>query len=121
MSDDHAAIAQRFLAGTRSLDEYLSYFSEDCVYKVANQPSVSGLEALGQAAGHFRSLVKGVKHEILSLHAFDDRVVCELIAHYTRNDGQEVSVPCLDLFTFSGGKIKTLQIFVDLSPVFRPS
>ena len=120
MSSDNEQVARNFLAGTSSLDEYLSYFANNCHYKVANQPAVQGLEALGQAAGRFRSLVKKVDHKILSLWSMGDRVVCELEATYTRTDDQQVTIPCLDIFTFDQGKIKSLQIFADMLPVFKP-
>jgi hypothetical protein len=120
MSLDLASIAKKFLAGSESLDDYLAFFSEDCIYKVANQPSIEGKEALSASAARFRSMVKRVQHDILSLYCVDDRVICEITAHYTRNDGSVVSLPCLDIFTFSGTHIKCLQVFVDLSPVFAP-
>jgi ketosteroid isomerase-like protein len=120
MSSDLTSIARSFLAGSESLDDYLAFFAEDCVYKVANQPPVEGKPALSESAARFRSMVKRVQHDILSLHAIGDRVICEITAHYTRNDGSVVSLPCLDIFTFSGSKIKRLQVFVDLSPVFAP-
>lgn len=120
MTIENESLARRFLAGTSSLDEYLGFFNDDCVYKVANQPAVHGKDALGHAAAGFRSRVKRVEHRILSLWCLEDRVVCELEASYTRQDDQVVSIPCLDIFTIRQGLIGSLQIFADLSPVFRP-
>lgn len=120
MASEHEILVRRFLAGSSSLEEYLSFFTDDCLYKVANQPAVQGKASLGQAAAAFRSRVKRVEHKILSLWCLDDRVVCELEASYTRPDDQVVAIPCLDIFTIRHELIASLQIFADLSPVFRP-
>jgi len=120
MSTELEAVARSFLQGTDSLQDYLDFFTDDCHYKVANQPVVEGKASLSQAAARFRSMVKSVRHEVLSCYEFEDRVVCDIIATYTKNDDQVVTLPCLDIFTFSAAKIKSLQIFVDLSPLFVP-
>lgn len=120
MASENEDLARRFLAGASSLDDYLSFFQDDCIYKVANQPPVHGKAALAQAAAFFRSRVQRVEHRLLSLWCIDDRVVCELEATYTRGDGQIVTIPCLDLFTIRESRIAALQIFADMAPVFRP-
>jgi hypothetical protein len=120
MASENEGLARRFLAGASSLDEYLDFFHDDCIYKVANQPAVHGKAALAQAAASFRSRVQRVEHRLLSLWCIDDRVVCELEATYTRSDDQIVTIPCLDLFTIRDNKIAALQIFADMVPVFQP-
>jgi ketosteroid isomerase-like protein len=120
MSAENEHLVRTFLAGTNTLDEYLAFFADDCIYRVANQSNVIGKEALAQAAGRFRSSVERVEHRILQLWVMSDRVTCELEAIYTRKDGKTVSLPCLDIFTIESGKIRGLQIFADLSPVFKP-
>jgi limonene-1,2-epoxide hydrolase len=120
MSVENEQIARTFLAGTSSLEEYLQFFADDCHYRVANQPPVHGKAELSQVAGRFRGMVQRVEHRILAMWSLADRVVCELEAIYTRTDGQVVALPCLDIFTINSGKISSLQIFADLSPVFKP-
>jgi len=120
MTSENEGLARRFLAGASSLDDYLNFFHDDCIYKVANQPAVHGRVALAQAAAFFRSRVQRVEHRLLALWCIEDRVVCELEATYTRSDEQIVTIPCLDLFTIRDGKIAALQIFADMAPVFRP-
>jgi limonene-1,2-epoxide hydrolase len=120
MSAENEQLVRTFLAGTNTLDEYLAFFADDCIYRVSNQSNVIGKEALAQAAGRFRSSVERVEHRILKLWCVTDRVICELEAIYTRKDGKTVSLPCLDIFTIESGKIRSLKIFADLSPVFKP-
>lgn len=120
MSQENEQLVRTFLAGTSSLDKYLEFFADDCSYRVANQSIVLGKQALAEAAGRFRGMVQKVDHRILKLWSISDRVICELEAVYTRKDGQTVSLPCLDLFTIENGKISSLQVFADLSPVFKP-
>ena len=111
--------ATTFLGGAANLDEYLNFFADDCTYQVGNNPVIVGKEALGQSYGRFKGMVERVEHEILSSYEIENIVVIELNATYHKKDGKTVSITCLDLFTIIDQKIKSLQVFADLSPLFK--
>jgi ketosteroid isomerase-like protein len=45
-------------------------------------------------------------------------VIAEVILTYNRKDGKIINLPCLDVIRLDGGKIKSLQAYLDLSPAF---
>ena len=119
MSSPSLEHAKKFLGGVASLDEYLSFFADDCCYQVGNNPVIVGKEALAQSYNRFKNIIERVEHEILSLYESASNVVIELNATYHKKDGSVVTITCLDLFTIVDQKIKVLQVFADLSPLFK--
>lgn len=111
--------AKKFLSGAANLDEYLSFFADDCCYQVGNNPVIIGKEALGQSYKRFKNIIERVEHEILSSYESANKIVVELNATYHKKDGSAVTITCLDLFTIVDQKIKVLQVFADLSPLFK--
>lgn len=119
MSSPSLEHAKKFLGGAANLDEYLSFFADDCCYQVGNNPVIIGKEALGQSYSRFKNMIEKVEHEILSSYESANNVVIELNATYHKKDGSAVTITCLDLFTINDQKINVLQVFADLSPLFK--
>jgi hypothetical protein len=90
--------------GTSSQEEYLQFFSDNCVYRASNQPLVHGIEKLALAAEHFRGIVQHVEHRVIAMWSFGDRVACENEKIYTRKDGQVFCISCLDIITIDEEK-----------------
>ena len=111
--------AEKFLAGARNLEEYLGFFADDCTYKVGNNPTIAGKEALEQSYSRFKNMVDRVEHEILSSYESKGNIVVELNATYHKKDGSAIKITCLDLFIINDQKIKSLRVFADLSPLFK--
>ena len=78
ISAENGQIARTFLLGTSSQEEYLQFFSDNCVYRASNQPLVHGIEKLALAAEHFRGMVQHVEHRVLAMWSFGDRIACEM-------------------------------------------
>lgn len=119
MSSPSLEHAKKFLGGAANLDEYLGFFADGCSYQVGNNPVIIGKEALGQSYGRFKNMVERVEHEILSTYESENNVAVELNATYHKKDGSALTITCLDLFTIVDQKIKSLQVFADLSPLFK--
>ena len=69
-------------------------------------------------AGFFASL-KGLRHEIHSVWTVDgDVVITEMTVHYERLDGQQISLPCANIFRLRDGLIADYRIFMDVAPLF---
>lgn len=115
-----ANIVRRFLTETRSPDDFVSYFTEDAIYKVGNNPPLVGHERIREASVRFRQMIKGIVHDIQQIWELGDTVVVELAVTYTRNDDKTVTLPCLDVIQFQGEQFQVLHIYIDLSPVFAP-
>ena len=120
ISAKNGQIARTFLLGTSSQEEYLQFFSDNCVNRASNEPLVRGIEKLALAAEYFRGMVQHVEHRVLAMWSFGDRIACEIETTYTQKDGQVFCLTCLDIFTINAGKISSLQILADLAPVCKP-
>jgi hypothetical protein len=111
-------IVRRFLTQTRSVDEFISYFSENAEYVFANNPPIVGRKQIQESSTQFRKRLKGVIHEIENIWEFGDVVICEMNVTYLRPDGQTLTLPCTDLIEMDGNLFKKLQVFMDITPVF---
>ncbi len=100
------------------VDQYITMFTDDAVYQIANYPPVTGPEGISEFAKPVMQMFTKVTHDIKGIWEFADTVICEMDVTYTRNDGKVTTVPCLDIVHFENGKIKKLQAFIDASPAF---
>jgi ketosteroid isomerase-like protein len=100
------------------VDQYVSLFADDAIYKIANYPPVTGPEGIREFAKPVMQMFKTVTHDIKGMWEFGDTIICEMDVTYTRNDGKVTIVPCLDVINFEKGKVKKLQAFIDASPAF---
>lgn len=116
---DRANIVQRFLTTTRTADEFASYFTEDAYFRFANAPVIIGRKAIHESSVAFRQKLKSVTHDIKSMWEMGDVVVCEMEVTYTRHDGKTLKIPCCDIIRFDEiNLIRSLQAFLDISPLF---
>ncbi len=100
------------------VETYVSLFTEDAVYKIANFDAVVGPDGIRAFAKPVMDMFSKVTHDVRNMWEIGDRVVCEMTVTYVRNDGKEVTVPCLDIIQFRGDKVCKLQAFIDASPAF---
>jgi ketosteroid isomerase-like protein len=100
------------------IDQYVSMFTDDALYKIANYPAVTGPQGIREFAKPVMQMFKTVTHDIKDMWEFGDKVICEMDVTYTRQDGKVSTVPCLDIIQCEQGKVKRLQAFIDASPAF---
>lgn len=100
------------------IDSYVSMFTDDAIYTIANYPSVTGPEGIREFAKPIMQMFKEVTHDLKDMWEFGDTVVCEMDITYTRNDGKVTTMPGLDVIQFENGKVKKLQAYIDASPAF---
>ena len=116
-SEAGTELVERMFGAGKSLDDYVSFFAEDALYRFGNYPPIRGRPAIRQAAANFRQRVRGVSHAVEGMWESGDTVVSEMEITYTRLDGRQVTVPCCDVFRVNGDKIQEMRIFVDVTPV----
>ena len=101
------------------LDTYVSLFTDDAVYQAANFPPVIGPEGIRKFAMPVMETFSRVTHDVKAMWEPEtDVVIAEVILTYTRKDGKVTALPCIDVVRLDGGKIKSLQAYLDLSPAF---
>jgi len=101
------------------VDTYVSLFTDDAVYQAANFPPVIGPQGIKQFATPVMETFSRVTHDVKAMWEPErDVVIAEVILTYHRKDGKVIELPCLDVIRLDGGKIKSLQAYLDISPAF---
>ena len=105
----------------RRMDEFLAYLTDDIRFTIANQPMVSGKQALRLALSGFWLSIGGLKHDITQVLTGQQHVAFESTVRYTRLDGGVVTVPCATVIKLAGELISDWRIYIDIGPVFAPA
>ena len=98
--------------------EFVTYLTEDAVFKFGNGPAVIGRPNIENAVSDFFASIKGLRHRILNTWEVGSSIFCEIEVTYTRHDTKTVVLPCMNLFGMQNGKIKDYKIFIDISPLY---
>jgi len=72
----------------------VGFFSEDCVFQNNDNLPIYGREALQAALTQFWNGFRSLEHEPLRVVGNDHHFAIEMLCHYTRNDGKNVTIPC---------------------------
>lgn len=106
------------LVEAKKVAEFLTCFTDDAEYRFANYPAAFGSRAIEAAVndGPFSQL-KAIAMNLKYIQAKGDMVACELELDCRLADGSALTLPCLDVFRFSGDKIESMRVFMDPSPL----
>jgi ketosteroid isomerase-like protein len=93
----------------------------DVHFRFGNAPPTTTQAELLAAAGSFREAIADLRHTILRLWEVDDgTVIATMDVHYRRLDGQELNLPCCNIFRVHGGLVDDYLIYMDVNPVLAP-
>jgi ketosteroid isomerase-like protein len=106
------------LVESNNVDEYIKGFTADAIYKVGNLEPVIGPDAIKAFAAPIMENFSKVDHDVKNMWEKDDIVFVEMVLVYNRKDGKTFEIPALDIIEFEGDKVKKLQSFLDISPLF---
>jgi len=97
---------------------FVSYLTEDAVFRFGSAPSVQGRDAIQAAVEGFFTTIAGCSHRIDNTLQQDDTVVCEGEVTYERHDGSSITLPFTDVFEFAGELIAHYKIYIDIAPLY---
>jgi ketosteroid isomerase-like protein len=103
---------------SNDVETYVTYFTEDALYKVGNFDPVIGHDGIRTLAAPLVDMFTSVTHDIKNFWQVDDVVICEMDITYSRKDGKVAVIPCVDVIRFSGDKVKELLAYLDPTPAF---
>lgn len=101
-----------------ALEPWLARHTDDVVVTFGNNPPARGKGEVGQAIGGFWQTIGGLRHDIRSAHRDGDTVALEVDVTYERLDGASVVVPCASVLHRRGALVDSLNVYIDLAPVF---
>jgi ketosteroid isomerase-like protein len=103
------------------IDAMAAFLRDDVVTRLGNQPPLLGAQAFKDLYAQLTKSISGIRHELHDIWtaAGDEAIrVVRMTVHYTRLDGNVVSVPCCNTFCLRDGAIAEYQVYIDLTPVF---
>jgi ketosteroid isomerase-like protein len=97
------------------------FMTDDVELRLGNAEMIKGKTAFVDAVNGFLASIAGVRHEILMVYEDGDASIVEFDVHYTRLDGNVVTVPCCNVFRLRDGLIVAYRSYMDASPVYAES
>jgi ketosteroid isomerase-like protein len=113
-------VRRMFEAGeSMNVNNFVKFYADDALYQFSNFPVAHGPQGIINSSQGFLQKVKKVVHNIENIWEVDDQtVVVEMTVRYDRHDGKTFTLPCCDTVRIRDGKVKSLKIFMDITPVF---
>jgi limonene-1,2-epoxide hydrolase len=102
----------------RDVAKLAALVTDDIRLQFASQPPVEGKEAFIDAVEASLASVSGFQHQIIEAWDVGDAVVLEMTVRYRRLDGTSISLPCCNIFRYSGGLIADYRVYMDIAPVY---
>ena len=127
LSDEGWAWYQDYLTALDAydLDAYSSFLAEDVEIRFNNDPPLTGLAAAREGLGGFWASITGMGctlvHEPLNVYGDDRNLVLEALNHYDRPGGPRVTVRATAWTDRrDDGKVVSVRLYQDLSPLYAP-
>jgi hypothetical protein len=97
---------------------FLSFLTQDGVFRFGNLPAATGHEAIRRAVDGFFSSIHASQHGILNVWSVPDHVICQGYVAYTRHDHSQLTLPFVNVFGMRGKLIHDYLIYIDATPLF---
>ena len=116
LSDQIRSIFAAFDA--KDVSKLAGFMTDDVRLRVGNAEMIQGKTAFVDAVNAFLASVAGVRHEIVNVFRDSDAAIVEFDVHYTRHDGNVVTIPCCNVFRLRDGLIAEYRSYIDATPVY---
>ncbi len=101
------------------VDALCRHVTEDVRFQFGNAEVITGRSAFEAASLAFVQSIAAIRHELLDLWEVEGgTVIAVMRVHYRRLDGQELSLPCCNLFGTRAGRVHDYRVYMDINPVF---
>ena len=97
---------------------FVSYLTEDAVFRFGSAPPVQGRDAIQAAVDGFFMTIAACAHNIARTIGQNDTLVCEGEVTYQRHDGSSISLPFTDVLEYDGDLIAHYKIYIDVAPLY---
>ncbi len=111
---------KRLFASIDAMDteSFLSFISEDGVFRFGSSPPATGHAAIRAAVENFFASFAALKHDLQRMITDGNTVVCEGEVTYTKHDGSTVTLPFANIFEVDDGLISQYRVYIDIGPLF---
>ncbi|MDX1934612.1 MAG: nuclear transport factor 2 family protein [Capsulimonadales bacterium] len=103
----------------KDITAYGAFLADDCVMWQNNQPPVQGKTAILEGLAGYWATFGTLEHDLTNLYGTDDHFVLEALNHYSRSDGQPVTLRAV-AFTDRNeqGLVSSFRFYTDVTPLF---
>jgi ketosteroid isomerase-like protein len=105
----------------KDVSSLANFVTDDVEVRLGNADTINGKAAFVAAVNAFLGSIAGVRHEILTVYRDGDAAIVEFDVHYTRHDGDVVTLPCCNVFRLRDTLIAEYRSYIDATPVYAPS
>lgn len=101
------------------IERYAEFLSEDCVLIMNNSEPLEGKESLLEGLSQYWKFFSGLEHNLLNIYGTDSSFMLEALNHYTRLDGDAVTLRAVALTDRNDeGKVTSVRLFTNTDPLF---
>lgn len=104
---------------SKDADKFASVFADNGSFKFTNGETVSGKEAIKDYVAGFFSSINGMSHNIETVVADGDLLMCRGEVTYTRHDSSKLVAPFVDYIKFQNGLAAEYQVYTDISALHQ--
>ncbi|VVM82495.1 hypothetical protein PS647_02390 [Pseudomonas fluorescens] len=102
-----------------SVEGFLSYLTDDVVFRFGNSPEVVGKEGVRAAIETFFTQIASLEHILQGVWSEGDTTIMRFDTYYTKHDGTIINVPCCVVVHFNASRlINDYRIHIDISPLY---
>ena len=98
-------------------DKFVSFLTEDAVFRYGSSPAVVGESAIKAHVEHFFGMFGKLSHKLLGSWNHSDAIFVQGEVTYTTHQGTDITLPFLNCFKMQGDKIKEYLIYIDPTPL----
>jgi len=93
----------------------------DVSLRFGNDLVIVGRVDVSAQLAELMSALTSLSHEVCTMWAHDDTVICEVKITYERLDGSFLALPCVDIFRMSNDLIADYRAYLNITPLFTPA
>jgi ketosteroid isomerase-like protein len=97
---------------------FVSFLTDDAVFRFGSAPAVRGREAIHAAVDGFFGTIAGCAHAVHKSISDGATLVCEGEVTYRRHNGTEITLPFTDVLEYDGDLIENYKIYMDINPLY---
>ena len=102
----------------KDVSKLAGFMTDDVRLRLGNAEMIRGKSAFVDAVNAFLTSVAAVRHKIVNVYRDGDAAIVEFDVHYTRHDGNVVTLPCCNVFRLRDGLIAEYRSYIDATPVY---
>nr|WP_271213956.1 nuclear transport factor 2 family protein [Rhodococcus wratislaviensis]GLK41232.1 hypothetical protein GCM10017611_81080 [Rhodococcus wratislaviensis] len=104
-------------AADTDIAAFFDFFSDDCVFRMANTPPIAGKAAIKSWVTGYLGSVASMRHEIIEAWSEGNVSALRVEVTYTMQNGETFTLPAVTRTRIEGNKVTEYLIFIDPSPI----